>query len=199
MGPVNPTSAAGHAQLIGLDPRLAQWWRRLLGWVIDSVIVGIPAWVLFLPVVDAYNLNYRLTLNNPDMDMPAIQAITGHMLAQAVTAAFAAACAAVAYYWLLTGLWGTTVGKRVLGGWVVAADGRRRLGMRSAFLRALVYVAGLSIAPFFLIDNLLLLSDRQLQCLHDRAAGTLVVKGQRDRPLASGVGGQPPSNADAAG
>jgi len=84
---------------------------------------------------------------------------------------------AIAYYWLLTGYWGTTIGKRALGTWVVSAADRSRLGLRRSFVRALVFVLGGEVVPpFFGVDNLWLTADRRRQALHDKAAGSLVVR-----------------------
>jgi len=173
---VTPPLAAGPGQHIRLDPRLAQWWRRLLGWAIDTVLIGILAAGLWIPVVDAYGRNYRSMLKNPDIDEPAIQAVTAHVLGIGAVAALISACIAVAYYWLLTGFWGTTSGKRALGTWVVTANGWTKVSQRSAFLRAAVFVVGPVIPFFFLVDNLWLLAGSQRQCLHDKAASTVVVK-----------------------
>jgi uncharacterized RDD family membrane protein YckC len=85
-------------------------------------------------------------------------------------------CVAVSYYWLLTGYWGTTFGKRCLGTWVVTARDRSKVSLRASFLRALIFVVGGEVIPlFFLIDNLWLLWDRRRQCLHDKVARTVVV------------------------
>ena len=68
---------------------------------------------------------------------------------------------AVTYYWLLTGYWGTTIGKRALGTWVVTAGDRSRVSLAASFLRALVFVLGGEVVPlFFLVDNLWLLGTR---------------------------------------
>jgi len=45
--------AAGPGQGIRPDPRLAQWWRRLLCWITDTIIIGIPAVALWIPAVHA--------------------------------------------------------------------------------------------------------------------------------------------------
>jgi uncharacterized RDD family membrane protein YckC len=135
--------------------------------------------------------------------------VTAHVLDVGILSVLASACIAVAYYWLLTSFWGTTIGKRALGVRVVAAAGWTKAGQKAAFIRAAVFVVGGSVTPFFALflfysfgssssfllilslpifffaDNLLLLGDRQRQCLHDKAAGTVVVRGsaiRRDPP-----------------
>ncbi len=184
------------------DRQLAEWWRRLFSWIIDTIIITILVAALWIPVVHAYNHNYRIMIKNPDFDMPRIQAVlTRHVLDVGMLSVLASACLAVAYYWLLTGFWGTTIGKRALGVRVVAAAGLTKVGQKVAFIRAAVFVVGGTVTPFFAFflfysfgssssflfylslpifffaDNLLLLGDRQRQCLHDKAADTVVVKG----------------------
>jgi uncharacterized RDD family membrane protein YckC len=71
---------------------------------------------------------------------------------------------------LLTGLIGLTVGKRLLGIKVTRLDGRSAglpgIGLHWALLRTLLLLT--VIAP--------LLTDRDLRGLHDRAANTVVVR-----------------------
>ena len=90
---------------------------------------------------------------------------------------------AILYYWLLTGYWGTTIGKRSVGIWVVRASDGSAAGLRRSFVRALVFVLGGEVLPlFFLADNGWLLGDRRRQALHDKAAATLVVRGRPGQP-----------------
>jgi uncharacterized RDD family membrane protein YckC len=182
------------------DRALAEWWRRLLGWVIDAIIISVLVAATWIPAVHAYLHSYRTMIHNPDIDVPGIQAVTPPVLDVGILSAIASACIAVTYYWLLTSSWGTTVGKRALGCWVVTSAGRIKVSHRAAFIRALVFVAGGAVVPilslvlyfnflysffapfrllplFFLADNLWLLGDGQRQCLHDKAAGTVVVRG----------------------
>jgi uncharacterized RDD family membrane protein YckC len=181
-------------QGIGPDP-LAEWWRRLLGWVIDSVIIGVSVAGLWVPTVNAYKHAYRAMLLNPDIDEPSFSAVFDqHVFAIGLLTACASLGIALLYYGLLTRLWGTTPGKRALGTWVVTSAANAKPDVRSAFIRAAVFVIvplipfvpfasasiraafGPVILFFFLADNLWLLFDKQRQCLHDKAAGTVVVK-----------------------
>lgn len=109
----------------------------------------------------------------------AYQHVYSRTVAPLLIVLVASLCFAVGYYWLLTGFWGTTIGKRILGTWVVTAKGWSEVGMGAALIRAIVFVVGGEIAfpLFFLIDSLWLLRGSQRQCLHDKAARTIVVKG----------------------
>lgn len=182
------------------DQALAEWWRRLLGWVIDGAIISILVAATWIPAVHAYVHSYRIMIKNAEIDVPGIQSVTPPVLNAGILSAIESVCIAVTYYWLLTSFWGTTVGERALGTWVVTSAGRARVSHRAAFTRAVVFVAGAAVVPilslflyfnflysffapfsllpgFFLADNLWLLGDSQRQCLHDKAAGTVVVKG----------------------
>jgi uncharacterized RDD family membrane protein YckC len=205
-----PPLGHGPDRQSGHDPALAEWWRRLLGWLIDSTIISVLTAATWIPIVHAYVRNYRTMINNPDMDIPSLQAVTPHVIDLGMLSAIASACIAVTYYWLLTALCGATIGKRALGIRVAASAGRARAGQRAALIRAMVFVVGGAIIPlfaislyvnflfafaaplsflpvFFVVDNLWLLGDRQRQCLHDKAAGTVVVKYGRKVQLRPGT------------
>ena len=92
----------------------------------------------------------------------------------------------VAYYAVLEGLFGATLGKGLAGMRVTDLEGRR-IGWQAAILRNLARL--LDALPFlYLLGGILTLSSRQHQRLGDRFAGTLVV------PASAVVG--PPRPAD---
>lgn len=81
-------------------------------------------------------------------------------------------------------LWGRSVGKILLGLWVVRSDGSGRVGLGRAFVRALLYSPGMNLVNWILpwsITNVLwpLRDKRTRKCLHDKAAGTVVVQVRR--------------------
>jgi len=79
----------------------------------------------------------------------------------------------VAYYAVLEGLFGATIGKRIAGLRVTDLAGRR-IGWQAAILRNLGRL--LDALPFlYLLGGILTLSSRQHQRLGDRFAGTIVV------------------------
>ena len=175
--PVTETSAAAS----GPDPDLAHTWRRLLAFVIDAVILTLVTGALW----------GRLLASFANRMSRAAAAIAGH--SHAARGAYGRVLShttgpyllvlvptiilAILYYWLLTGYWGTTIGKRAVGAWVVTAADRSRVSLRRAFVRALVFVLGGEVIPlFFVVDNLWMTADARLQARHDRAAGTLVVR-----------------------
>jgi uncharacterized RDD family membrane protein YckC len=92
------------------------------------------------------------------------------------------------YEWLQVSKWGATVGKRAMGIRVVDTATSGPIGpgpvpKGRAALRALCYSPGVYHVPFYIpvlgqLNVLWMLWDRPLrQCLHDKAAKTVVVRG----------------------
>jgi uncharacterized RDD family membrane protein YckC len=159
---------------------LAQWWRRLLGFVIDCMILTIATGALWGRLLASFaNRMARYQASFPRAT-PAAHAAYDRVFTTTfgpylIELGFTI-CVAITYYWLLTGYWGTTIGKRCLGTWVVTARDGSRISLRASFLRALTFVLGGEVIPlFFAVDNLWLLWDRRRQCLHDKVARTVVV------------------------
>jgi hypothetical protein len=93
----------------------------------------------------------------------------------------------VAYYAVLEGLFGATVGKRLAGLRVTDLEGRR-IGWQAAILRNVARLID-ALPLLYLLGGILTLSSRQHQRLGDRFAGTLVVPASAivGPPLASDV------------
>ena len=170
----------------GKDPTLAEWWQRLLGRLIDWIIVGVISSPLWIPAFTTYISKLR-SINNQyggNLNSPAAQtAIThagGHLFGRLFLAGLAAAVLMFAYDWVQHGLWGRTIGKRALGTKVVSASDRSKVSGGAAGGRAAVFalppVVPLVGGLFALLNELWLTWDRQRQCLHDKAAKTVVIK-----------------------
>jgi uncharacterized RDD family membrane protein YckC len=168
------------------DPSLAEWWQRLLARIIDGLVLSALILPFWIPVFSSLGNKVR-NVNNQyagDLNSPAGQAAMNHVIGQFFGDAFlvivAALAIAVAYDWLQHGLWGRTLGKRALGTMVVTANTRSKIGVGAAGGRAAVYVLP-PLVPlvgglFALLNELWLLWDQQRQCLHDKAAHTVVIK-----------------------
>ena len=153
---------AATAQVVAL----AKPWRRLLAFGIDAAILTLGTGALWGRLIAAFANR---------MSSGAYGRVLGHTVGPYLIVLIATIMVAITYYWLLTGYWGTTIGKRALGIWVVTADGGSRVSLRRSFVRALVFVLGGEVVPlFFFADNLWLTGDRRWQALHDKAAGTVV-------------------------
>jgi uncharacterized RDD family membrane protein YckC len=216
--PYQPYPGTGYQYQAAKDPSLAEWWQRLLARLIDGLVVGAVLLVFWIPaiarVVDrvrVVNHQYAGNLNSP-----AAQAALKHAISQSIGSFYLIGIVAVfvvfAYDAIQHGLWGQTLGKRALGTRVVNADTRSKISGGAAAGRAAVY-AFPSIVPFVgglfaLLNELWLLWDGRRQCLHDKAARTVVVKthgstagygqpgyGQPADPYGQPGYGQPPGSS----
>ena len=183
--PYQPYPGAGYGYT-AKDPSLAEWWQRLLARIIDGLILSVLIVPLWIPVFTSL-VNKLRNINNQyggNTNGPAAQAainhVTGEFFGEIFLVFIAGLVIAVAYDWLQHGLWGRTLGKRALGTMVVTASTRTKVGAGAAGGRAAVYVLP-ALVPivgglFALLNELWLLWDRQRQCLHDKAAQTVVIK-----------------------
>ncbi|HEX5188755.1 MAG TPA: RDD family protein [Streptosporangiaceae bacterium] len=154
--------------------------RRLAAFAIDAAILTLVTGALwgrlFASLANRLTAATSIDPRNPAA-RGAVGRALGHTTGPYLIELVATIVLAILYYWLLTGYWGTTIGKRSLSLWVVtASDGSPACLLRS-FMRALIFVLGGEVVPlFFLADNGWLLGDRRRQALHDKVAGTLVVR-----------------------
>lgn len=178
------------------DPALAEWWERLLARVIDGIIVAIltsPFWIPLL--VSLFHRLQRLSNQYPDLTQPGAQQAFSNSVSQMVSGMLgtivlvvsASALVYFAYDWIQHGLWGQTIGKRVMGTKVVTAQTRSRVSGGAASGRAAVYclIPAVIGGIFWLIDVVWLLWDPRRQCLHDKVASTVVVKASTLAPQAT--------------
>ncbi len=172
------------------DPALAEWWRRLLARLIDGVVLAVvlglvlaplweSPWTTFLHqarvILNEYPAGHGGTaLNN------ALGNAEAHFIAHIFPVVLLFYVGAFGYDWIQHALWGQTIGKRALGTQVVTVDSRAKIGPAAACGRAAVY-ALVPVVPlvgglFGLINELWLTWDPRRQCLHDKAAHTVVIK-----------------------
>jgi len=171
------------------DPALAEWWQRLLARLVDGVILVIltsPLW--FAVLLSLFRRVQLLASQYPDLSQPAAAQAFNASVSQVLTGmtgtflllGLAIAAVSFGYDWLQHGLWGQTIGKRVMGTKVVTADTRVPVSGQAAGTRAAVYALVPAVpsvgALFALINEAWLLWDPRRQCLHDKAARTVVVK-----------------------
>ena len=187
--PGQPAPGYGTGGRPARDPALAEWWQRLLARLVDDVILIIltsPVWILGL--LPLFRRIQRLADQYPDLSQPAAAQAFNDSVSQLIAGmagTFLLIGAGIGvisfgYDWLQHGLWGQTIGKRVMGTKVVTADTRAPISGQAACGRAAVY-ALVPVVPsvgslFALINEAWLLWDPRRQCLHDKAAGTVVVK-----------------------
>ena len=180
----------------------AGFWWRVLGYLLDSLIVGVPTAVvgtifLWSSLSDWFNAlsDYFNTVcaggtcNTTLYPPPALHLPAGNV-------AFVAVCESVIaflYFGVLVSSWGSTVGQRAIGARVVRVeDPAHRLPLERAAVRAIVFwgpglitallyigqVSGLGI----LVDLVVFLAvlwvawDPRKQGLHDKLGRALVVR-----------------------
>ena len=177
------------------EPAIAAPWERLIASILDWFIIFVVSVLLFLsPLAQVWRDWQAILARYPDLYSPAAQAAiasiqkdpaTEHALLYWFISMFGIA---LVYYWVQHAAWGATLGKRVLGMRVVTTADRSSIGVRAAGLRAVTFLVGpavclllaipLSIpgALFWLADTGLPMFDSQARCIHDKLAGTIVVR-----------------------
>lgn len=160
-------------------PRVASMGRRFGARLIDGVVFGVIYGILAVAGIasfmgeakkcDPSAADYETCLNNASSSMG-----TGIFAAIGVLALIG-----LVYEWLLTGLFGATLGKMAVGIRVVKAEDGTKPGLGKSFIRWIIPVVGsvacgigqllVYLSPFW--DK----SGRQ-QGWHDKAAGTMVVQ-----------------------
>ena len=177
------------------DASIAAPWERLGAATIDwIIIIGLSVVTFWSPLVRVWRELQTITSSYQDLGSPAAQAAINnlardpanqHALLYWLLGMFGIA---LAYYWVQHAAWGATIGKRVTGVRVVRAADQTRIGVQTAGLRTVAFLIGpaaflLLASPInvaggllWVADNGLSLRDPRAQCLHDKVAGTLVVK-----------------------
>jgi uncharacterized RDD family membrane protein YckC len=145
-----------------LRPRPGLAERGLAG-IIDLAVTGSGQALLLAPLVWAW----------AERDLTAEVGFLPVLLS--VLAVLATAAAGASYYIYFWGVRGATPGKRALGLVVQGRDGRYPIGVARAALRL---VASLVSGVFLGVGFLMIALDGD--ALHDRLAGTRVVRGRRD-------------------
>jgi uncharacterized RDD family membrane protein YckC len=169
----------------GQDAGLAEWWRRLLGRLIDVVVVSIVLVPVTIPLLSGpFGKLERVTSKYPNLSAPGAQTALSRADGKFVVALWILGIIAAVVWFLYDTLqhakWGQTLGKRVLSTRVVSAYDRSPITGAAAVKRAAVY-ALVPVLPvvgtiFAVLNDLWLLWDRRRQCLHDKAARTIVIK-----------------------
>ncbi|MGK5518430.1 RDD family protein [Micromonospora sp. URMC 107] len=180
-GPPRPAPALGP----GGQP-LASFGDRLLAALIDGALSTAVAMVLFLPPVLllVWNMMDDLTRTNPDGTLaePDPGSFLTDFMLPILLLELGLIVVMLGLYWLYHVEYmkrtGQTFGKRVMKLRVVPLDPAATLDRRMAGKRyAVQYVAAMFLPGLSYLDGLWQLWDKPWQqCLHDKFAGTVVVK-----------------------
>jgi len=164
--PVAPVATPPEASVSSGGTEYAGFWIRFLALIIDSVILGVVSGIIngvFGGIIGATFLT---------SNQPAGSAAAG-MFGFFSAIWLANIVINYAYYVILTGLYGATLGKMVLGLRVVDSNGQK-IGMPKAALREIVgkVISGI----VFALGYIWVAFDEKKQGWHDKIAGTYVVK-----------------------
>jgi uncharacterized RDD family membrane protein YckC len=184
-GPVPPRGYI----LVPLSPDgrpLAGFGDRLLAYIIDALIMGAVAMLIWVPAMIwwfqrfAVELTRMDTSYDPSDQIPAetVSAfLVGYLILFGV---ILVATLGISYIYLVEMSWrsGQTIGKRAMKLQVAPAEpGAQRSRMMFVKRWAVERVGGAFLPFFSYLDGLWQLWDKPLQqCLHDKAAHTVVVK-----------------------
>lgn len=143
-------------------PKLASYGQRLGGWMLDWLILLIPSWLVLALThsVHTYHSSYGAGFHVGGV---------GLLLWPTIV---------IAYGTVMCGSWrGQTVGMMVAGTKVVRASSEKSIGYPLALWRALFewLLAALFFLPWIL-DVLFPIWDQRRQSLHDKVAGTVVIR-----------------------
>ncbi|PKK12224.1 RDD family protein [Thermomonospora sp. CIF 1] len=161
----------------GLEEGPAEPAQRLVARVVDTLVVGLPVMLVVH--------SQALGLSRPTADLVAVPVLAALLLV---------------YEWLQLALWGRTLGKRLVGLEVVAERPGAGLGHRRALLRSAVYALPIALRPvpllgpvaglFWVVNAGLVLEETRRRALHDRFAGTVVIRRARPQTTADGAPGR---------
>jgi uncharacterized RDD family membrane protein YckC len=178
------------------DPAIATPWERLVATVLDWILILVIASLAFIsPLLRISRQLRAVSAHYTDQQYsPGAQGALDAVFREpsnqrALLFLFIAMFGiALAYYWVQHAAWGATLGKRALGCRVVNATDRSAIGIRTAGIRTIAFLVGpaafwLLLSPLnyaggllWLADTGLSLFDSQVQCLHDKLAGTIVIR-----------------------
>ena len=177
------------------DPAIAPAWYRLAASTIDwFIIITVSVVAFWSPLSQITRQLQAVMTRYPGGNSPAAVAALNSILRDPANERallywrLSLFGIALVYYWVQHAAWGATLGKRVLGIRVVRVADRSGIGIRQAGIRTVAFLAGPAIlvllinpinyagAVIWAADAGLPLLDPQGQSLHDKLAGTVVVR-----------------------
>ncbi len=131
---------------------------RFVSWIVDTIILGIVAWIISIPF--GTNYGYSSTMGyDTGFNLGGI----GTLLTVLVS---------LAYYVYMDGMRGATIGKQLMKLRVIGTNGAMPIGPVPGFIRWLIK----TIPILNLVSYIWILFDAEKQGLHDKIANTFVVK-----------------------
>ena len=158
---------------------LTHWIYSLIAYIIDSIIIGIPAAIIYFFVI--------LSLLTPSTTVIGITVYGAAPWWASLLLPFILGILQLFYFILLDTAWGGTIGKRVMGLQVQTVNGGK-VPFDKSFIRNISKIYGLFLFLDWLIAVVTAGNDKRQKFL-DRTAGTTVV--QTKQAFAS-AGAPPP-------
>lgn len=168
----------------GPQDHLAGRWARLGAALLDSLILGVVS----IPAV-LFSIRWDAMEESMSSGEPVTELTELYHIPRLIGAYVVVFLLGFAYFTVAHAKWGQTIGKKALGIRVVSVAGHSALTWRQAIGRqAFVYAVsvatallnlvpgGALIGALGMLDNAWILWDAQKQAVHDKVAGTLVVK-----------------------
>lgn len=167
--------------------RLAGWWHRALAAILDGTVLFVVATALLSPIYLTISERMRPVVDQMFREALRGEAITplrpDQLMSQQeqVIILIVTVGLALVYHVGLLRWRGQTLGKMITGLRVVPADDHatHHLGWRAAIMRSIMWVVPgqhTCLWPIRVVDVFLPLSNPQRQALHDRVAGTQVIR-----------------------
>jgi uncharacterized RDD family membrane protein YckC len=176
------------------DPSLASASERLLASGLDWLVILTGAFLVQAgPILRIWRQMEAVLANAQNLGQAAAQTAFNDILQEQSTRHtivifwLVAFGIALAYYLVQHAAWGATLGKRAVGLRVVSAADSTRISVRAAGIRTAFFLLGpvvYLLVPYinliggvlWLADGFTLLWDPRKRCLHDRVAGTVVIR-----------------------
>ena len=175
------------------DPALAPPWQRLVAQTIDWIIIIVVSVLVFWSQVSVFYHEVQAIMGryaSTPTGQAAIDSIARNPVIQHARLYWFLGMIGLAlvYFWVQLAASGATIGQRVMGIRVVRASDRSRVGVLTAGIRTLAFLLGPALylllvslfgvigAVLWAADGGLTLLDGRAQALHDKVAGTVVVR-----------------------
>jgi len=159
---------------------LTHWIYRLIAYIIDSIIIGIPAVIIYYAVIISL-----ITQNTTYLGVTLYSSVPwwGFFILP-----FILGILQLFYFMILDTVWGGTIGKRILGLQVQTVNGSK-VPFDKSFIRNISKIYGLFLFLDWLVAVIIAGADKR-QKYTDRIAGTTVV--QTKQAFASSMPPPPP-------
>lgn len=147
--------------------KYAGFWRRLVAYTVDNIIINIVFIILTVIVTTAFILG-SMSSNSRAWVADLADPARINLLVLPVTAFYIVM--SIAYFTYFHGIKGRTPGKMLMGLEVLSANGTP-IGFGIAFLRSVGYL----VSSIFYIGFIWAAFDKRKQGWHDKIAGTVVI------------------------